>query len=73
MPSEGEGGTRRCVRLGIKRSLRDARVSAFQYRGLKPTANRNRSLRDEVVPSIRLLNRPHSALAGLESVAFLAS
>jgi hypothetical protein len=37
------------VRLGIKRSLRDARVSALQHRGLKPTANRNRSLRDVVV------------------------
>ena len=41
------------VRLGVERSLRDAAVWAIRYRGLKPTANRNRSLRDEVALSIR--------------------
>jgi hypothetical protein len=38
----------------IERSLRDARVSAIRNRGLKPTANRKRSLRDVIrsAPSV---------------------
>jgi hypothetical protein len=33
----------------FERSLRDARVSAIWNRGLKPTANHERSLRDVVI------------------------